>query len=116
MKLTKKALCIFLAALMLLSCAAVSASAYSRIQNTDAYLAKTGETVDMIAFYKANRYGASGANQFYNLKTVTITDKGDTYASVSGTKVKFPQGGKAVVKLNAQYIVAKAGEIVGDAV
>ena len=116
MKLTKKALCIFLAALMLLSCAAVSASAYSRIQNTDAYLAKTGETVDMIAFYKANRYGASGANQFYNLKTVTITDKGDTYASVSGTKVKFPQGGKAVVKLNAQYIVAKTGKIVDDVV
>ena len=116
MKHTKKALAALLAVLMLLSCVAISASAYSSLPASNAYLVKTGETVDMEAFYKANRYGASGANQFYNIKSVTITDKGTTYASVSGKKVKFPQGGKAVVKLDAQYIVAKTGTIVDDPV
>ena len=70
---------------------------------------KTGETVDMEAFYKANRYGYSGAYVLYNLKSVTITSKGTTYASVSGMKVRFPQGGKAVVKLDAQYLVSSTG-------
>ncbi len=116
MKQMKKTLALLLALVMLAGLFALCANAYSSLPANNAYLVKTGETVDMEAFYKANRYGSSGAYQFYNLKSVTITSKGTTYASVSGKKVKFPQGGKAVVKLDAQYLVASTGKIVDDPV
>ena len=114
MKHTKKALAVLLAALMLLSCAAVIASAYSSLPANNAYLVKTGETVNMETFYKANRYGTSGEKQFWKMKSVDLISKGTTYASVSGYSVKFPQGGKATVKVEAQYIVAKTGMVYDD--
>ena len=109
MKPMKKTLSLVLALVLLASCFALCANAYSALPASNAYLVKTGETVDMEAFYKANRYGYSGAYVLYNLKSVTITSKGTTYASVSGMKVRFPQGGKAVVKLDAQYLVSSTG-------
>ena len=114
MKHRKKTVSFLLTLVMLASCLALCANAYSEFSGNDALLAKTGETVDMVSVYKYYRYGENGTIRFNKMNSVTLTEKGNTYASVSGTKVKFPQSGKAVVKTSAQVYNTKTNNMFDD--
>lgn len=117
MKHTKKALSLLLALVMMLSCLALCANAYSPFGSSDReFLVKKGDMVGMIELYKAERYGDNGNNRFSKMKSVSITDKGTTNAELLGdqTYVKFNKTGKAVVKTVVQVYDVKKNAYYDD--
>lgn len=116
MKHMKKSLSLLLSLVMIASCLALYANAYSFIPGSSALLVKAGDLAGMIDVYKAERYGDNGNNRFSKMKSVSITAKGTTNAELLGdmTYVKFHKTGKAVVKTVAQVFDVKKNAYYDD--